>query len=164
MKIKLLLGVLCVILLQGCYSFTGASLPAHIKTVAIPLADDMSGFGQSEVRQRMTDRLTEEFIREGSLQVTNRSRADALVEVTITSIADENVGVRAGEQLTTKRVTISTRVVYRDQKQQKDFWERTFSKSSDYPIEQTQSGLRNALQNAEDQLADEILIAVISNW
>lgn len=164
MKIKLILGLVCLLVMQGCYSFTGASLPAHIKTVSIPLADDISGFGQSDVRQRITDRLTEEFIREGSLQVTNRSRADALVEVTITSISDENVGVQANEQLTTKRVTISTRVVYRDQKQQKDFWERQFSKSSDYPIEQTQSGLRTALQNAEEQLADEILIAVISNW
>ena len=31
--------------LAGCaYSFTGASVPAHLKTIAIPLVDDQSGF------------------------------------------------------------------------------------------------------------------------
>jgi FKBP-type peptidyl-prolyl cis-trans isomerase 2 len=162
--VRVLSLLLCVMFMQGCYSFTGASLPAHIKTVAIPLADDISGFGQSNVRQRVTDLLIERFAREGSLQVTNRSRADALIEATITNITDENVGVQANEQLTTKRVSIVASVVYRDQKNQKDFWERRFQKSSDYAIEQGQAGLQSALQIAEDQLAEDILMAVISNW
>lgn len=155
---------LIALAMSSCYSFTGASLPPHIKTVAIPLTDDISGFGQSDVRQRMTDILTEKFTREGSLQVTNRSRADALVESTITSITDENVGVQQNEQLTTKRVTISVDVVYRDQKKQKDFWQRKFNQSADYPIDQTLAGLKSALQTAEDRLAEDILLAVISNW
>lgn len=152
------------LVLSSCYSFTGASLPPHIKTVAIPLVDDISGFGQSEVRQRLTDLLTEKFTREGSLQVTNRSRADALVEATVTSITDENVGVQAGEQLTTKRVTITVDAVYRDQKNQKDFWQRRFNQSADYAIEQNLAGLRSALQTAEERVAEEILLQVISNW
>ncbi|HET6512148.1 MAG TPA: hypothetical protein VFH43_08150, partial [Candidatus Kapabacteria bacterium] len=80
------------------------------------------------------------------------------------SIADENVGVQSGEQLTTKRVTISVDAVYRDQKKQKDFWQRRMSQSADYPIEQNLAGLRGALQTAEERLTEEILLAVISNW
>jgi hypothetical protein len=163
MKIRINIAFVCL-LLSSCYSFTGASLPSHIKTVAIPLADDISGFGQSEVRQRVTDLLTEKFTREGSLQVTNRSRADAIVETTVTSISDENVGVRQNEQLTTKRVTIAVDVVYRDQKKQKDFWQRRFNQSADYPIDQNLAGLRGALQTAEERLTEDILLAVISNW
>lgn len=139
-------------------------MPPHIKTIAIPLADDISGFGQADVRQRITELLTEKFTQDGSLQLTNRSRADAIVEATIRSITDENVGVQQGEQLTTKRVTIFVDVVYRDQKKQKDFWQRPFTAKGEYPIEQMQTGLRNALQIAEEQLAEDILLAVISNW
>jgi hypothetical protein len=160
---RISLLALCLVF-TSCYSFTGASLPPHIKTIAIPLVDDISGFGQSEVRQRITDLLTEKFTREGSLQVTNRSRADALIEVTVTSIADENVGVQSGEQLTTKRVTITVDAVYRDQKKQKDFWQQRVSQSADYAIEQNLAGLRSALQTAEERLAEEILLKVLSNW
>jgi hypothetical protein len=160
---RLSIALFCLVL-SSCYSFTGASLPPHIKTVAIPLADDISGFGQADVRQRITELLTDKFTQDGSLQVTNRSRADAIVETTIRSITDENVGVQQGEQLTTKRVTIFVDVVYRDQKKQKDFWQRNFSAKGEYPIEQMQNGLRNALQTAEEQLSEDILLAVISNW
>lgn len=163
MRTNLLIAGICL-LLSSCYSFTGASLPPHIKTIAIPLADDISGFGQADVRQRITELLTEKFTQDGSLQLTNRSRADAIVEATIRSITDENVGVQQGEQLTTKRVTIFVDVVYRDQKKQKDFWQRPFTAKGEYPIEQMQTGLRNALQIAEEQLAEDILLAVISNW
>jgi hypothetical protein len=161
---RISLLAVCFLFFSSCYSFTGASLPPHIKTVAIPLADDISGFGQSAVRQRLTDLLIEKFTREGSLQVTNRSRSDALVETTITHITDENVGVQQNEQLTTKRVTVRVDVVYRDQKNQKDFWQRTFNQSADYPIEQTLAGQTNAIQTAEERLAEDILLAVISNW
>jgi hypothetical protein len=162
-RTKLWIAAVCL-LLSSCYSFTGASLPPHIKTIAVPLADDISGFGQADVRQRITELLTDKFTQDGSLQVTNRSRADAIVEATIRSITDENVGVQQGEQLTTKRVTLFVDVVYRDQKKQKDFWQRSFTAKGEYPIEQMQTGLRNALTTAEEQLAEDILLAVISNW
>lgn len=164
MKIKATVLLVCALALAGCYSFTGASLPPHIRTVAVPLADDISGFGQSDVRQAVTDMLIRKFTNEGSLQVTNRTRSDALVEVTITNVIDENAGVRANEQLTTRRVTIVADVVYRDQKKQKDVWQRRFQQSADYPIEQNLAGLRNALQAAEEKICEEILLSVISNW
>jgi hypothetical protein len=41
----LLLFVTGALINFGCstYSFTGASVPAHLKTIAIPIADDKSG-------------------------------------------------------------------------------------------------------------------------
>src|SRR5437588_4818133 len=72
------------ILLSGCYSFTGASLPAGIKTIAIPLVTDNSNFSQANIRQDLTDQLVQKFTRDGSLQVRDRTVADALLDVTIT--------------------------------------------------------------------------------
>jgi len=151
-------------LFSGCYSFTGASIPAHLKTMGIPLATDNSGFGRSEMRQEITTMLVEKFTREGSLQVRDRSVSDALLDVTITRIADEPVAVKAGEELTRKRATIFVQAVYRDMKQQKLIWDRNFQQYADYDVNAGLEGLNTAIRNAEEKLAEDILLGVISNW
>ena len=155
-----------LIIFSGCYSFTGASLPSYLHTIAIPLVDDNSGFGQPDVRQNLTDDLIQKFTSEGSLRVANVSNADAILEVSIPSsgILDEPVSVRAGDQVTTKRVTLHVHAIYRDQKKQKLFWENDFTQSSDYPLSQNLAGFRTALHDAEDKLSETLLIAAISNW
>lgn len=153
-----------LVLFAGCYSFTGASIPAHLKTVGIPLATDNSGFGRSEMRQELTEFLIQKFTREGSLQVRDRSVSDALLDVTISRIADDPVAVKAGEELTRKRATIYVQVTYRDMKQQKLMWDRTFQQFADYDVSAGLEGLNTALRNAEEKLAEDILLAVISNW
>lgn len=156
--------VISVFLLSGCYSFTGASIPSHIQTLAIPYVDDQSGFGQSELRQQLTDLLHEKFLREGSLQIAERNGADALLETVVTRVSDEPVGVRAGEALSNKRVTIYVEAHYRDQKKQREFWKRNFQQSADYAISENLDGLRRALREAEEKLAEDLLLGVISNW
>ena len=154
-----------VILLSGCYSFTGSSLPAGIKSIAIPLASDNSSFSQATIRQELTDKLVQKFTRDGSLSVRDRSVADALLDITITSISDLPSGVAAaGEQLTNKRVTITVEATYRDQKKQKTFWDKSFQQTADYPISQGLDGQTVAIKNAEDKLVNDLLLGVISNW
>jgi hypothetical protein len=155
------------VVLSGCYSFTGSSIPPHIHTIGIPMVEDNSGFGQSDIRQNLTDMLVQKFTTEGSLRVASRNNADALLEVSIPSgngVIDQPVSVKTGEIVTAKKVTLTVHAVYRDQKKQKVFWERDFNKSGQYEIAQGQAGLKTALRNAEDQLAEDMLIAAISNW
>ena len=156
-----------LLFIVGCYSFTGASIPPWIHTIGIPLVEDNSGSGNSAVRQDLTNQLIQKFTNDGSLQVANRSVSDAVVEVSIpaSGILDEPVNVRAGEIVTTKRITLHAHAIYRDQKKQKLFWERDFSETADYAI--STNGLaayQTALQQAEDKVSQDILIAVISNW
>lgn len=160
------LVVLPFLFLVGCYSFTGASIPPHIHTIGIPIVEDNSGWGQSDVRQNLTDMLVQKFTNEGSLRVASRTNADALLEVSIpgNGITDMPVGVKTGEVVTAKKLTITVHAIYRDQKKQKVFWERDFNKSGQYEIAQGQSGMKNALHTAEDQLAEDLLLAAISNW
>ena len=47
----------------GCpYSFSGASVPPHLKTIAIPFAEDRSGSGEPGLRELLTEKLTQKFI------------------------------------------------------------------------------------------------------
>ena len=152
--------------LASCYSFTGASLPAWIHTIGIPLVEDNSGFGQSSVRQDLTNQLIQKFTSEGSLRVANRSVSDALLEVSVPpgGIMDEAVAVQAGAITTTKQITLRTHAIYRDQKKQKLFWERDFTETATYPLTGGLSAQQTALQQAEDKVSQDILLAVISNW
>ena len=156
--------IIISISVASCYSFTGASIPAGVHNIAIPTAEDVSGFAEAEIRQALTQTLTTKFIREGSLHVTAKPSADVLLTVTIDHITDESTGVSAGEVLKNKQVTISVTGVYFDIKKQKQFWQRDFSESASYAIDQGLDGLKAALTAAEDKLTDDVMLAVISNW
>jgi hypothetical protein len=161
----LLFCALCVnILFIGCYSFSGASIPAHLKTIGIPLATDNSGFGRSEIRQLLTDQLQQKFTREGSLQVRDRAVSDAVLEVTITRVTDDPISVKAGDELTNKRVTVIVDAVYQDKKMQKVVWQRSFSQYADYPVDQSLEGFNKATLSALDKLTEDLMLGVISNW
>lgn len=162
----LLLLISYLLPLCGCYSFTGSSIPPHIHTIGIPFVEDNSGWGQSDVRQNLTDLFVQKFTNEGSLRVANRSNSDALLETSIppNGIRDEAVSVAANEQVKSKRITLTVHAAYRDQKKQKLFWERDFTETADYQISQLQAGQKTALKQAEDKAAEDILTAVISNW
>ena len=44
-----------LIFLSGCaYSFSGSSVPKHLKTIAIPLFEDQSGFGEPGLKENFT--------------------------------------------------------------------------------------------------------------
>ena len=77
-----------VINFNGCcgYSFTGASVPQHLKTIAIPIAEDRSGSGEPGLRELFTEKLTNyNFIEDNALEVAERTNANAVVECSIVS-------------------------------------------------------------------------------
>lgn len=165
-----LFGIALVLLLTctGCpYSFTGASVPPHLKTVAIPLVDDQSNFGEAGLRERFTNELTNLFISDNSLEVTNRTTADAILEGAILSITDAPsvVGSGAqGEQVSKRRITISVKFAFQDMKLRKKAWEKTFSNWGDYDsgggLSQREAGLQEAIK----KITEDILLETVSGW
>jgi hypothetical protein len=99
--LNLLFVVLFAINFTSCcaYSFTGASVPEHLKTIAIPIADDRSGSGEPGLRENLTQKLIQKFIDDNTLQVAERTSANALLECTIISLSDAPAIVSAGENI-----------------------------------------------------------------
>ena len=114
-------------LVGGCaYSFTGASVPAHLKTVAIPLVDDQSGFGEPGLREKFTTEIIQLFTADNSLEVSDRNTADSIIEGAIVSISDAPAVVSQGEQVTRRRVTVSARFAFQDRNSEKKSGRRRF--------------------------------------
>ena len=150
----------------GCciYSFTGASVEPHLQTIAIPFAEDRSGAGEPGLREILTQRLTQKFINDNTLQVTEKLNANAILESTITSLSDAPAVVTAGEDVPARRITISVRVVYKDLVKRKTVYERTFSNYGDYLSEGGIAERRNAIELAVDRITEDILLDTVSGW
>jgi hypothetical protein len=153
------------VVLQGCiYSFTGASVPPHLKTVAIPLVDDQSGFGEAGLREQFTTQLQQLFISDNSLEVADRAGADAILEGAITSITDAPAVVSQGEQVTRRRITVNCRFAFQDMKLRKKMWEKSFSQWGDYESGGGLSQRSTGIQDALKKIADDVLLETVSGW
>lgn len=150
---------------SGCYSFTGASVPSHLKTVAIPLVDDQSGFGAPGIREQFTTALTDLFIKDNSLEVADRTRADAILEGSIVSITDAPAVVQQGETVTKRRITMTAKFAMQDMKYHRTTWEKSFSEWGDYDATGSGSSQQQTgLDDAVTKLTEDILLETVSGW
>lgn len=165
----LLFVITPVINFTGCgvYSFTGASVPAHIKTIAIPIADDRSGSGEPGLRETLTNSLIQKFIDDNTLRVTERSNANAVLECVITGFSDAPAVISAGasnDNITVRRITIRVQVTYKDLVKKKNIFERTFSNYGDYPPLENVTKRAEAITTAVDKITEDILLDTVSGW
>jgi hypothetical protein len=162
----LVAGAVFMTTVAGCaYSFTGASVPSHLRTIAIPLVDDQSGFGEPGLREYFTNQLTNLFITDNSLEVADRGRADSILEGAVTGVLDAPAVIQPGEQVAKRRITMTARFVFQDMKVRKKVWEKTFSNWGDYEsggggASQRQAGLQEAVR----KITEDILLETVSGW
>lgn len=147
------------------YSFTGASVPEHLKTIAIPVADDRSGAGEPGLRELFTSMLTQKFIDDNTLRVSDRVNANASLDCVISSFSDAPAVVNSGENVQTRRITIGVQVIYKDLVKRKTIFEQTFSNYGDYNAQTGGLTLKNAaISVAVDKITQDILLAAVSGW
>jgi len=159
------LGSGLAVILGGCpYSFTGSSVPAHLKTIAIPLVDDQSGFGEAGLREKFTTALTSLFIGDNTLGVADRSGADAILEGVITTVRDAPSVVGQGEQVRQRRVTVTAKFILKDMKFRRTMWEKTLSNWGDYDSGGGASQQQVGLQEAIRKLSEDVLLETVSGW
>lgn len=155
----------------GCfYSFTGASVPSHLKTVAIPVFDDKSGYGEATLRESFTRKLTQKFLDDNTLMVAPKSDADAILECTIVSVsADVPQSVTSGEtgteSVSVRRITVTVRAVFKDLVKKKTISEKRYSDFGDYNANtDVLMGRKQAIESAVDKISEDILLGTVSNW
>lgn len=161
-------GLLAAALLAGAagcsYSFTGSSVPPHLKTVRIGLFDDRTGSGEPAMGEDFTNGLLERFRQDNSLEVTDAANADSELEGALSSFSDQPVVVTAGESVQRARVTIGAQAAYRDLKLKKTVFEKTFTAWGEYDIGADPAVRREAILSAIRKLTEDILLATVSGW
>jgi hypothetical protein len=146
------------------YSFTGASVPPHLKTISIPVADDRSGAGVPGLRELFTTMLTQKFIDDNTLRVSDRVNANASLDCTISSYSDAPAVVSGANNVTTRRITIGVQVIYKDLVKRKNIFEQTFSNYGDYSGNGGLTEKNAAINIAVDKITEDVLLAAVSGW
>ena len=165
MSNKMRKGILffCVVLLltgiSGCkvYSFTGASIPADVKTVTVEQIRNVANNGPALLNQTLTDKLKNKFTTEGNLrQVTYDG--DIVFKGSITSFTFNPQAPTAQVQAGVNRLTITIQISFTNKKYPKDSWKQpeTFSRYADAPGNQN-------LVDVQDKLIDDIVKQLVDD-
>lgn len=148
-----------IFILTGCgiYSFSGSTLPSHIKTVAVPLFEDKTTeFG---IDQKFTDGLIDAIIEDNTLKIADPRSADALVRGEILRIEDRAGQYNEQEAASDYRVTITAKVAFEDVKKRQILWEETWTQWGSY-TDDREAGIDEAVK----KLSTEILNRTVSGW
>ena len=163
-KIFFLLNLwISFVVLQGCYSFTGGSVPVHLKTLQINSVTDQSGFGNPEYKVDLETAIINNFMRDNSFEVAE-GIGDARLTVSIRSINESTQTVGAGELETERRITVTSEVEYYDNVYRKQIWKKTFSSYGMFDVNQAFTARNEAIQIVLRQIAEDIMLAVVSGW
>lgn len=148
----------------GYYSFTGATIPTHLNTIAVPLAEDRSISTVQGLDERLTRLLVSRFVGQTRLSLEpEASNADAVLEVVIDRYQSQPASVGGDEVATRNRITINVTVIYRDQVQDKELVRRSFSAFEEFDALDTAQE-EEAAAAALEKIADDVFTAATSNW
>ena len=168
-QIAVLAPVGVLLLLSACtYSFSGSSVPKHLKTIAIPLFEDQSGFGEPSLKESLTQSLITLFTNDNSLEVAERNTADSILEGSVVSVEDAPSVISPStpgsttEQVSKRRITVTVHVVFQDLKLRKKVWEKNFSNWGEYSLGTETRTV--AITQAVGKVTEDILIETVSGW
>lgn len=149
----------------GVYSFRGNNPPEGIKTVSVPLFTDNSGYAEASIKERFTEILKNKIISDNTLKLVDKTKADAVLNCTISSIRDEALVISGAENVTKRKVTISVTVIFENLKKQKKIWERTYENWGEYNSSSNSFSEREVgIIAAREKITEDILNDIISNW
>lgn len=160
-------AVLCVLVSgAGCghYSTSTRALPAHIRTIAIPLFQNATV--ETGIKEQLTDTITSRFVSDNQLKVVDARDADSIITGTIVDVRDESLSFVQGENTRETRIWIFAHVRYEDVRQRKVLWEE--QRMQAWGVFDVNTGSSEERQQGIDQaiakLADDILNKTIAGW
>jgi len=149
----------------GVYSFRGNNPPEGIKTIAVPLFNDISGFAEARLKENFTDKLKSIIISDNTFLITDKSKADGVLNCTVVNVKDDPLVISGNDNVTKRKITISVRVDFQNMKKQKQIWERTYENWGEYDSSNnTFSARETGVTTSLDKICEDILNDITSNW
>jgi hypothetical protein len=164
-KIKkyILSSLIITVILSGCYSFKGSSVPDYLKTISIPTVVDATTFGVPEFKDYMTNELISTFQKDGTFKI-NQNQGDAILNVQISDIREEIQALTQEELEKQRKITVSCQVEYYDNVNKRTIWQKSFSNYNFYDLAGGIVARNETIKNILKNNANDILLSVISGW
>lgn len=159
--IKLGLALLLVwVWISGCGYTPAPILPQHIKNIAIsPFANKTIHYGMEE---KLTNAATNEFLRDGRLNIAKEQQADAVLSGEITQYVLEPVSYDEQDVIQQYKLWITIDLVFKDLTTKTVLWEHQGMKGSvNYFVSSSAGELVETEDEAQDRLVDDLAIDII---
>ena len=153
--------VVIVLTVQGCgYHLVGVSnnLPANLKSLYVaPLVNQSA---RSEVDQRLTEQISQEWVRRARFQlVSSADKADAVLSGTVKSAVVNPVQFDAQGRATQYQLTVTVDIQLVDRTREKPvvLWrDERFSRNNSYPVDPNATNYFDREVEAMDTLARDM--------
>jgi hypothetical protein len=151
-KLKKIVNSISIFLIVGCsyYSMAG-SIPANINNVYIPLIENDTA--EFEISENLTSKITQEIAIQNILKITDDSNSDSTILGLITSATDGPFTFDSNEQVDEYRFSISLKILWVDNENEKNLIEKTFTGFGNYSINNDPSS--DGIDNDNDGILDE---------
>ena len=145
----------------GCgYSLRG-NLPAHIKTIAIPIFQNRTPV--PAVENFLTNAVVNAFSTNGRLRVTSVDRADSILEGEITNYNLQSIAYDSAANIRQFRLTVTLNLRFRDVRRNEVLFQRSgFSDRADFAVPGTVAETITTSEGALQQAATDIARSVVS--
>lgn len=154
------IGTMLFLIKCGSYSFSGSTIPAHIKTVAVPLFEDETA--EIGIDQSLTDGLIDAITQDNTLKVSGPRGGDSIIKGTILRVEERAGQYDESETASDFRVTLTVKIVFEDVQKRKTLWEETFRHWGSYDNSETTRD--DGIQEATEKIITDIVNRMVSGW
>ncbi|NBC28300.1 MAG: hypothetical protein GVY08_15675 [Bacteroidetes bacterium] len=167
-KLPVIASVAALLFLSACiqYSFTGASIPADVRTIHIPFFPDNTQSGLGDLSDRLNNALINRFINQSRLSLdTDRDGADSWMEGRIQSYRNRPFSVGGDEQANLNEIEIVVRATFQFANSEEPEYSKSFTGRATYNVrENPVDGEIEAAEEALQQIANNAFNDAVSNW
>jgi hypothetical protein len=157
--------LLCAVIFQGCYTFSGASLSPDLKTVYISYFQNRASIVQPTLSQAFTEKLKDKLVSQTKLTLSNDQSADLTFEGYISDYSTQPITIQGNETAAQNRLSITVFVKFVNTKDNKLSYESSFTRHFDYDSKLNLSSIESeAVTEITRQLVDDIFNRAASNW
>ncbi|MCX7834167.1 MAG: LPS assembly lipoprotein LptE [Ignavibacteria bacterium] len=159
--------LILLLMISGCgiYSFRGRTPPEGIRSVAIPLFNDESGFSEAGLKENFTETLKKKIIDDNTYILADRNVADGIILGTIVSVRDEPLVISGNENVTKRKIVINVKIRFENLKNQRLISESNYENWGEYDSSSGGfSNRRNGILIAMEKICEDIIINITSNW
>lgn len=161
---KVLIGLLTVISLQSCYTFTGAAIDPNVKTISVAFFQNYAPIAQVTVSQEFTEALKDIFISQTNLTLI-KENGDLQFEGAITRYEAVPLAIQGNEQAAQTRLNITVNVKFTHTIDPTQSFERSFTQFEDFTSTETLASVEDRLIEAvNEKLTQDIFNASVGNW
>jgi hypothetical protein len=154
--------IFCLMIFSSCgfYSFSGSTL--SVKTVAVPIFENETV--EVDVEESIASEIRDAIIKDGNMKVVSESQADAVLSGKIVDVKEEADTFSKSEQANQFKIRVFADISFFDKRRNKVIWEEKRMEGwARYDAKDT-SARDEAINEALQMLAKDIIDKTVSGW